>query len=73
MTCQHDETYRIDNEANGGQGCPRCNRRVVMVQHISGAREVDPAFGLTAIEIAYMQARCKETEAEPPTYDGMWK
>lgn len=24
--CQHDPTYRTENEANGGAGCPICNR-----------------------------------------------
>jgi hypothetical protein len=23
--CQHDQTFRIENEANGGAGCPKCN------------------------------------------------
>jgi hypothetical protein len=23
--CAHDPTYRIENEANGGTGCPFCN------------------------------------------------
>jgi hypothetical protein len=41
-TCQHDPTYRIENEANGGAGCPLCNRkRVIMVQHAGGRIEVD--------------------------------
>lgn len=24
--CQHDPAYRIENESNGGAGCPLCNR-----------------------------------------------
>jgi len=27
MTCSHDATYRIENEANGGTGCPRCHAK----------------------------------------------
>lgn len=54
MTCQHDPTFRIENEANGGAGCPLCNRewreqhmptlgkRVVMVQHDDNKQEIAP-------------------------------
>ena len=27
MTCPHDPTYRIQHEAAGGVGCPRCNHQ----------------------------------------------
>jgi len=26
MICQHDPTFQIENEANGGIGCPICNK-----------------------------------------------
>ena len=27
MTCPHDPTYRIQHEAAGGEGCPRCRQQ----------------------------------------------
>lgn len=56
-----------------GRPCAVLPKRVIMVQHISGVQEVAPEFGLSAAEIAHLQARCEETETEPPAYDGMWK
>lgn len=48
--CQHDPMYRVENEANGGAGCPLCNK------------ERRDNFGLNPAQIADMQARCAETE-----------
>lgn len=55
--CQHDPTYQRDNEANGGQGCPICNRehveRLSAIRHINVRCVIVPA-PLTDTEYAAM-------------------
>jgi hypothetical protein len=77
--CAHDPTYRTDNEANGGTGCPLCNSiraGYILKSHmvIDAARAKGEAMadayhahqcgaecGLSAADIADIEARCEET------------
>ena len=47
MTCGHDAMFRRENEANGGIGCPICNRRRIAAKH-AAVNPDEPRFDIHA-------------------------
>ena len=47
MTCKHDPMFRLDNEANGGAGCTRCNQERMAQRMIDDAKRKIAAIAAT--------------------------
>jgi hypothetical protein len=77
--CNHDPLYTTDGR------CSKCYPRQYTVNPAVtlltaaplGAEKVaqfaEYTDGLSAADIAQMQAMCEETATEAPSHDGMWK